>query len=273
MKNQKRRVKHAKLLFCSVLVAFFALVSTAYAITRGYVTEDAGLKPGMAVRLSDDSAAENPKVERAADSDAGKFVGIAAEPANSELLVASSDQSVFVTSEGEVGAFVSNINGDVKRGDQLSLSPLKGILAKAGPKPKLVLGFALEDFSFDGSEVREIQTSEGTKTVNIDSLKLSLDPKSVLAAGQEPSSLEQLGSSIVGEPVSGIRVALALVVFLIVVLAEGTIIYGAVSSAITSLGRNPLAKSAIRRGLSQTMVVSVAVLFVGLGAIYIILWL
>jgi hypothetical protein len=48
--------------------------------------------------------------------------------------------------------------------------------------------------------------------------------------------------------------------------------YGAISSAITALGRNPLARSAIRREMIRILFVAIIVFLIGLGAIYGILW-
>ena len=85
--------------------------------------------------------------------------------------------------------------------------------------------------------------------------------------------MSKLGKSLVGRDVGEIRVLIALLVFMIVLIAEGGIIYGAVSSAITALGRNPLARKVIQREMLQVFVVAIIVLVVGLGAMYAILWI
>lgn len=272
MKKQKQYLNSKNLLIAGILVSFIAFSTAVSAISRGYATDDISLKPGMVVQLSDDSSAETPKVERASFETPDKFVGITTRVENNSVTIASSKQSVYVENEGEVDAFVSDLDGAVKQGDQLTISPLRGILAKATESSPIVVGTALEDFSYDGAENHEIKTVSGTKVASINLVRFNLDSKSILNHGGVDSSLERLGESIVGKEVSELRVVVAMIIFLLVLFAEGAILYGAISSAVTSLGRNPLARNVIKKELTQIMAVALAVLTVGLGAIYLILW-
>jgi hypothetical protein len=271
MKKQKKLVLTGIVIFSVIMVLIVLLPNTLIAISRGYVTEDSGLKPGMAARLSTDSK-ENNRIERASFDAPDKFIGIATKFEDSSVTLASAEETILVEKEGEITAYVSDLDGRIKKGDSLTLSPISGILAKAANDSSLIVGIALDDFTERGAENFEIDSAEGKRTVRVNKLKMILYATSTLASSKPDSSLERLGQSVVGKEVSEIRMIIALLIFFIVIIAEGSIIYGAVSSAVTSLGRNPLARSSIKRELLRISLVAIAVLSIGLGAVYLILW-
>lgn len=270
LKKEKRKTGFF-IFFYSGLLVFAVLSSTVFAISVGYQTNDNSLKPGMVAALSPASNEAVPAVEAATQKDLQKIIGVTTTIEDSSITVGSSGQTVFVESEGEVKAYVSDMSGEVKQGDQLTLSPLNGILAKATDNSRIILATALEDFPAFATQSYEIDTKEGSETTNIGLMRINLDTKS-LVSGDAASSLEQLGRSVAGKEVNEIRVIVALVIFLLVLFAEGGIIYGAASSSITSLGRNPLAGKVIKKQLFQVTMVAFGVLTVGLASIYLILW-
>ena len=81
-----------------------------------------------------------------------------------------------------------------------------------------------------------------------------------------------IGKGLLGKKVGEIRVVIALILFLIVLIAEGAIIHGAISSAITALGRNPMARKTIIKEMVRVIFVAIIVLVIGLASIYMILW-
>lgn len=262
----------------TILVGLLLLVLVsvpAFAIARGYVTDDLELRPGMVVGLSDSSTPEKPKVERAAYNKESKVIGVTTTPEDELVTIASGEQQVYVESSGEVDVYVSDIGGDIKSGDLLALSPLKGILMKADANPAIVIGIALEDFEASTAETKTIDDSSGQKEVKIGKIRINQDHKAASnqQAGVTDSSLRRLGRSLTGREVGEIRVVIALIIFLAVLVAEGGIIYGAVSSALVALGRNPMAKKIIQKEMFRVILIAVVVLLVGLGAIYIILWI
>lgn len=259
--------------FLSLITGLFILLLTAsaWAISQGYVSDDRELKPGMVVRLSDTSASDTPKVERAELGSADKVIGVTTIASESTVTIASGLQSIYVETSGEVSAYVSDINGEIKQGDLLTLSPLKGVLAKYQQGSTSSTGVALEDFPAGNSQSYDIDTTEGKKQTKIARMRINFDQKSHNGTGVT-SALERLGASVVGKKVNEVRVIVALIIFLIVLVAEGGILYGAISSAITSLGRNPLAKEVIRKDMLKVVIIAFSVLILGLAAIYMILW-
>lgn len=267
-----------KLLF---LAAFFAglimlaVIQPATALAKGYSSDDSDLKPGMVVALSQSSTADKPKVERAALDRETKVIGVTTTPDEQLVTVASGENQVFVQTTGEAVVFVSDLNGNVKNGDLLAPSPLLGILMKADESTAPIVGIALQDFDSVPSETQSIDENGAKKDVKIARIKINLDhmAASNQQASATDSSLERLGRAVVGKDVGELQVLAAVVIFLIVLVAEGGIIYGAISSAITALGRNPMAKKIIQREMIRVVFIAVVVLGLGVASIYAILWI
>lgn len=256
-----------------VLLLILSNAATVFAVARGYNTDDTGLKPGMVVAITNENNPDDPKVERASTENASRSVGVVTTDGDNSLTLSSGSKKVLVETNGEVDAYVSDINGAIKQGDILVVSPLKGILMKSDNSSGVVLGIALENATLEADDSYSVDISGDKKTALITRIRISLDQKSISNAPQKAdSSLERLGKSVVGKEVSEIRVVVALIIFIMVLIAEGGIIYGAVSSAITSLGRNPLARNIIRSEVTRVLAVALGVLLIGLGAIYMILW-
>ena len=250
------------------------VVGGTLAVARGYNTDDTGLKPGMVVALNNDSGPDNPKVERASTENAERSVGVVTTDENSSITISSGSKQFLVETSGEVDTYVSDINGAIKQGDLLEVSPLKGILMKADKVDGVVIGIALEDAQLDENDSYSVPIDGDKKTALIARIRVSLDQKAISnAPAKADSSLERLGKSVVGKEVSEIRVVVALLIFIMVLIAEGAIIYGAVSSAITSLGRNPLARNVIRSEVTRVFLIAITVLLIGLAAVYMILWI
>ena len=245
------------------------------AIANGYATDDTGLLPGMVVALSNSGSSEEPKVERAALDRETKVIGVSTTADNQLVTVGSSKSKVFVQTTGEATVFVASLNGDVRKGDLLAPSPLLGILMKADESTAPIVGIAIEDFDESVAETQNIQEAGESKQTKIDKMRINLDHKAASnqQASATDSSLERLGRVVVGKDVGEIQVLAALVIFLIVLVAEGGIIYGAISSAITALGRNPMANKVIRKEMVRVVVIALIVLGIGIAAVYAILWI
>lgn len=258
------------LIGCVTHSAVFSNAS-AQAITRGYGTDDSDLRPGMVVALAGDSKDTLIKVERASLDNQDKIIGVATTVSDSLVTVGSSQAQVFIENEGNVPAYVSDVNGTIKKGDLLTISPLKGILMKAGETSKVV---AISQEDFVSSKASSYKVTGGNNgSVLIEELRVNLDSKGGnQQLGSQNNTLSRIGQSLTGRQVSDLRVIIALVVFFIVMLSEGAILYGSISSAVKSLGRNPLAGKMIRREMLRVAGIAFVVLLVGLAAVYAMLW-
>lgn len=258
-----------------LLIIWTLLVSTvalAQGYSRGYQTDDAGLRPGMVVAINTTNTHDEPFVERATRELVDRAIGVTTNVEDNLVTLASGEQSVYVQTTGTANVFVTDVNGVVAEGDQLTISPLKGVLMR-GNDADPVVARALEDFPSDPAKLEPVSLDNDQITAGMASMSVSLD--SALVANQplqpSPSALQRLGRSIVGRDVGELQVIVALIIFFIVLVSEGSIIYGAVSSGIISIGRNPLAKGAIKHELIRIFALALIVLLIGLGAIYLIL--
>ena len=265
-------MKIKKYIAMALLIGVTVLPVVAYAVAKGYDSADKDIRVGMFVAFTD--TANGTTVERASLDNKDRAIGVVIDAEESSVTVSSGTKTVIVESTGQADALVSDLNGSLKTGDLLSLSPLKGVLVKAERGPAVAQ--VSEDIDFSDAEIVPVTWLDGATEAKVVTAKINLDPKAITAgaASQEAdSSLERLGRAVTGKEVSEIRVVLGILLFLMVMLVEGSIIYGAASSAITSMGRNPLAKKFIRGELVRVGFITVGVLAVGLGAVYVILWI
>jgi hypothetical protein len=251
------------------MAAQFTTVAAA-AITRGYDSGDSSLQPGMVVALVKTDSGSASSIERADFDNQDRVIGILTTVDANLVTIASEKAQAYVASEGEVLAYVSDLNGKVKKGDLLSVSPLRGMLMRAGDNDKVV-AIAQQDFAVERATSYPVTGSE-TKTAAVEKLIVNLDSRGRGDLRKE-SALSRTVRSITGKEVSDLRIIIALVVFFIVMISEGAILYGAIASAITALGRNPLARQSIRSELSRVLIVVGGVLVMGISSIYALLWL
>ncbi len=246
-------------------------IVSAQDVARGYATKDKGLKPGMVVALTSDSSATVPEVERADLSNASKVIGVTTTISENLVTIASGSDQVYVQSTGEVNVYATDLTGDIKKGDSVTVSPLKGSVIRSGMSSTQI-GLALEDFPAASEESQLEISGSGKTTVHTAKIKISLaSGVSDRSAIPKESSLQRLGRTLTGKKIGEIQVLIALIIFSIVMVAEGSIIYGGITSAITALGRNPLAKKIIVKELVRLLGMVVIVLAVGLGAVYAVL--
>jgi len=239
---------------------------------QGYITEDPDLKVGMTVALSDKSTSEKPVVERASVETADKIIGVTALQSDNVVTIASGESEVYVQTSGIVDGFVTDLNGTISKGNLLAISPLKGVLMRANSNSVGIVGIALEDFPTENLQSQTVTTPTGEDQASVTKIQLSLDNKAIQSGHlAEDSSLKRLGKSIIGKEVQELQVIISLLIFTIMIIAEGSIIYGAVSSAIVALGRNPLARRFIGQELFRMIGIAIFVLIVGLAAIYAVL--
>lgn len=271
--------QYKKLTYFVAVFAFLIMVLmqavTAVGISQGYSTNDKDLQIGMIAALKSESSDGKQIVERANLSNRGKVVGIITTIDSNLLTLTNSEAQVHVTTSGDASSYVTDLNGDIKQGDFIAVSPLTGVGMKAGDADNFVVGVALEDFNKDKATSKEVTTTEGSKrTVLINTVKVNVAPqdKGQTAAKNQPF-LVLFGQSVTGKSVTQTQVIVALIVFFLLLVVEGSIIYGAIHSTIISIGRNPLARAALFKQLLQVSWLALLVMLFGLGSIYAILWI
>lgn len=255
--------------------------TTVGAAVQGYKSADGQPIPkGMAVALDTQegvttvSGSAPGLVQKSSMAQADKTVGVVVEMQGSTLAVSDPGSQVYVANSGVALVFATNVNGDVRKGDLLAPSPIRGVLMRATEGTRGVLGVALEDFPTEGVETVVLDTENGKRDAKVAPVTINMDVKFVTnTSGNGKTLLQRLGEAIVGREVSVIQVTIAMTIVVLVILVEGGIIYATVSSTIISLGRNPYARKTILRALFQIIILVAAVLVLGIVAVYLVLWL
>jgi len=245
----------------------------AGAVTQSYGA-DASVLPGMVVEMKGQGM-----VAALTTKDLNKMAGVVV-PSNDAPIVLSPaaglNQQVLVAQSGRYSLLVSDQNGPIKPNDYLSISAVSGIAMKAESSQGEAVGQAVG--GFDGSHGLGSVALKGSlgrsKTVNIGSIMadVRLAPNPLHHSdNQVPDFLNSIASSVANKTVSPVRIYLSVIIVAAVLLIAGSMFYAGIRSGIAAIGRNPLAKKSIGRGLIQTMLAALIVLVAGVFAAYIIL--
>jgi hypothetical protein len=259
-------------LFVIPAVAAAQAVSQAYGVTGT-------VQKGMIVMLDPKNASNVQALTNKKDS-AMQGVVVAASDSAVSLSNDSTTDQVYVATTGKYDALVSNQNGAIKAGDIISISALDGIGMKADGGQSIILGKALENF--DGtsniSGTTSLTDSNGGKaTVSIGLIEVNIGiSHNPLAATKGadaavPGFLRKLAQAIAGKPVSAARIYISVAVLLVTIIVGGSLLYGGVRSSLTAIGRNPLARKSVLRGLFQVTFIGIIIFVIGLFAIYLLL--
>lgn len=178
--------------------------------------------------------------------------------------------TVHVATNGVATAYVSDINGAIKKGDFIGPSWIDGVgmYVPEGNEHK-VLGVALEDFdTTSAKEYPDISTPSGNKTVKVGSLavRLSGPPSQQLTASQ--SGVSGFTAKLVGRQVSFTRAVAAFLIFGFTLAICAIFISSSIRNSFVSIGRNPMASKPIYRSLIEVSIVSMGIILVGTAAAY-----
>lgn len=253
-----------------------AVAGAQTAVTQAYGVTGT-VQQGMIVML-DPANANNVEPLTNQKGSAMQGVVVAANDSAVTLSGDGTSDQVYVATAGKYDVLVSTQNGPIKAGDIISISSVDGIGMKADESQSVVLGKALQNF--DGTNnvksTTTLTTSNGTQNVAIGLVQVDigishnpLAPNSSDAA--VPGFLRHWAEAIANKPVNATRIYISLAILLVTVAVAGSLLYGGVRSGLAAIGRNPLAKSSILRGLVQVIFIGLAIFVVGLVAIYVLL--
>jgi hypothetical protein len=191
-------------------------------------------------------------------------------------LIELNSNNVQVATVGVVGAYVTDIGGDIKQGDVIAASPLEGIGMKA-ERNGYIVGVAQADFS-EATQVydAEVDARNGqTDTVSVGLLPIMVQvgyhtlPET--QTSPYPAFLMHLATNIAGKEVPVLRVTLALIILLVGVIIITLLIYTSVRFSLISIGRNPLAAKSVHKGLFGSVLFAIGVLLFTLLSLYLVL--
>lgn len=266
----QRKIANITVVIASFLMLVISPLAYAQAsISQGFSTDEE-LTPGTIVSQKQGSGS----VQRASLSDTTSLIGVAGSESLIEL--SSDTKQVQVVTSGATQTLVSDVNGEIHAGDRITISPIEGIGMKA-VKSAYVVGTAATDFKeAKNVSTRQITDKNGvTHTTKIGLLIVQVAVtyyqdvdvnKSIL-----PEFILNLARSVAGREVSILRILIALVVLVVGIISIGILLYSSVRSSIISIGRNPLAASAVNKSLLQVSFLSLGVLLIMLSAVYLVL--
>jgi hypothetical protein len=238
---------------------------------------DAAVVPSMLVELKPkDKSTAIPLV----NTDINKMIGVVIPHTNASLVLTPSDaktQQVYVAQSGTYNVLVCDQNGPIKVGDSLTMSALPGIAMRADSSQPSVTGKSIDAFNGSKPITRVtlkvsasniVKVAVGRISVNV---QLAPNPLYLKSSNSIFVFLSRAEYGIVNKPVGPIRTYIVGLLFLATIITTIVVMYSGTRSSITSIGRNPLAKSAIGRGLLKTVIGGLFIFGIGIGMTYLIL--
>lgn len=211
-----------------------------------------------------------------ANTDNGsKLLGIAVAKDDSLIAVDAASGLVQVATNGSANALVSDVNGDIKVGDSISVSPFNGVGMKAETGQKII-GLAQTAFNTnaEGTKTESVTDKAGNrKNLRIGFIRIGIGVTTNSNSGdsKELNDLQKATKALVGREISTIRIILSLIVLIIASISLMTLIYAAIYGSIVSVGRNPLAKYAIFRTLARVLAMALITALIAVVTIFFLL--
>lgn len=275
----KHYVSPTKVFALAGLATLVALSFThplgAQSVTQGY-SSDVVLQRGMIVVVRED---DQTKIEPAKPDTMERIHGIVVNPNDAPFTVSNEEQKNFVATVGRYDVLVSNQNGDVLAGDYLTISSIEGIAMKADRNQRVIVGRALTEFKpGSGTTISTAQLTDSdgqNQAVDIGRVEIDIgvsrNPLLRPEQANVPEFLRRASEGIAQKSVSAVRVYMGLVILAISSTIAGSMLFSGIRSAVISIGRNPLSKKSIVRGLLQVVLTSLIVFITGLFGVYLLI--
>lgn len=243
---------------------------------QGYAA-DTKMQFGTIVQLTSDKAS---KVSPATSKELGKMYGVTVDPNQLSLTISSGiDNEVYVATSGTYYVLVSSQGGVIKSGDYVTLSAVDGIAMKASTDQKIILGRAAGGFdgknNIVGNTTLKDTSGQTSQTVSFGFIPVAINiqknPEEKSTKANLPEQLQRLGQAVAEKPISPIRIYLSIIVTGLSIIVAIVALYSGIRNSIISIGRNPLSKKSIFRGLLEIIITSFLILIIGLFAVYLLL--
>lgn len=262
------------ILLVGIYIAPFNTLKAA-SITTGYGTSG-DVQVGMIVGLA---KGDTTKVEAINNDRISEAIGVAVNNNDSPITLSGENQKTYVANSSKYLVLVSDQNGPIRVGNYITLSSVNGIGMRADEFQSVVVGQATQEFIGKSSpsyiSTAQVKDNKGNdRTINIGKIEVNIGvAKNPLARNvtDAPEVLQRAGKTIAGRVVTAPRLYIALVLLVLVAGISASVIYSAVRSGIISVGRNPLSKRLIIKGILQMVVVALIIFFTGLLGVYLII--
>lgn len=245
----------------------------AQSVTQGYGTDET-LQRGMVVGLAEDDPT---KVEMVNLDKISHMLGVVVDANDSPITISGEEEKVFVATIGRYEVLASDQNGAINVGDYVTVSSVSGIAMLATYDESDILGRALS--GFDGSSaVISTSTLKDTtgqeRNVNIGRIEVDINIGNnplAKSSAVTPEWLGRIGQAVAGKSVSPARIYISAAIFLVGAFIAGAVLYAGIRSSIIAIGRNPLSKKSILRGLLQVVFTSLIVFIISVVGVYLLL--
>jgi hypothetical protein len=272
MKTKIRQFISLQKLFAFTLLVVLVFLGArgvidAQAVSQGYNTEEP-LQSGLIVKLKDENTAT---VEPLSIEHSEQMLGVTVGQNDAPITLSDEDNSIFVATTGRYNVIVSSQNGAIEAGDYVTISSLRGVGMRVDTRAPVVVGRALE--SFDGQDpIGSAQVAGNTVALGRIRVDITVARNPIMKVEENvPEFMRRAAETIAGKPVDALRVYISLVVFIIGTAIAATLMYGGVKSGIISIGRNPLSKKSIIRGMLQVVLVGLIVFITSVFGVYLLL--
>jgi hypothetical protein len=243
---------------------------------QGYAA-DKVIQTGTIVQLTGNGAA---KVSAASSKNMNQMYGVVVDPHQLSLTLSSDSISneTYVTTSGTYDVLVSSQGGAINSGDFVTLSAIDGVAMKAGTEEPTVLGRAAASFSgktgFGTATLKDV-SGQTTQTVTLGMIPVAINiqrnPNKKSTKAEVPQFLQRIGQAIAEKPVSPVRIYLSVAVTVLCIIIAIATLSSGIRNSIISIGRNPLSKKSIFRGLLEIILTSFLILIIGLFTVYLLL--
>lgn len=267
-----KRIVSGTLLAALIILSISGPLS-AQSVTQGYGT-DQPLQRGMIIGTKKD---EPTKVEPINIDELDRMMGVVVDANESPITISGEQEKVFVATIGRYDVLVSDQKGQIKPGDYITASSLNGIGMLATYEESDILGRAITGFDGSGGVFGTstlTDTNSQTRSVNIGRISVDVGiAKNPVAksSAATPEFLAKVGQAIAGKSLSAARIYISATVFLVGAFISGAILYAGIRSSMIAIGRNPLSKRSILKGLLQVVFTSLIVFIISIFAVYLLL--
>ncbi len=250
------------------LALLVAMPVRAAVLSQGYKTDQAyvaGTVVGLDPTASDTVQASN-------TDNLDELLGVVVTTDSTLLAVSNAGSNTQVVTSGTTATLVSTLGGDIKKGDPITASAISGVGQKASAAGR-ILGLAEDDFSASspGAVEKEVDSKTGKVKVSVGSIPVLVSVGYFTPKGSKsivPQGIQSLSNYIAGREVPTFRIIAAIILLAIGLALAAIILSSAVRSSMSSIGRNPLAKSAINNGLLKVIFLTFLILLVTLASVY-----
>ncbi len=245
----------------------------AQVVPQGYKSDET-LQRGMLVMLKN---GDSSKITALTASDSDKMLGVVVDKNDTPVTISDGSQVVYVANTGHFEVLVSDQNGSINANENISVSALAGIGMKSDTAQRNIVGKALTNFNGKDNIIgtTKIKDTAGKeKEVHIGyittDISLGKNPQFKTEA-QVPEALRKVSTAVAQKQVTASKIYIGMVLLFLTSVIAAIVLYAGVRSSMIALGRNPLSRKSILRGMFQVIITSIIIFICGLFGVYLLL--